>query len=150
MFRERKKRNNKRQLEEKLIIGSPCIYGDNGVLVCVPCRDAHALRAMLKYEISMVCKCCVLHRVGPRDGGGKGEWGGGRGGIAALCSRRDVTQLPTWGKRFPVLRLDTKKMVCVSAYVYGGASSSSLSFPCSFDRPQPPTRFLFTRLSHHP
>lgn len=74
------------------------------------CSDAHALRAMLKYEISMVCKCCVLHWVGPGMGEERG-WSGGRGGIAALCSRRDVTQLPTWGKRFPVLRLDAKKVV---------------------------------------
>lgn len=57
-----------------------------------------------------------------------------QGGIAVLCSRRDVTQLLTWGKRFPVLR-SGREEGGVSAYACGGASSSSLT---SFLRVWPP------------
>jgi len=79
------------------------------------CEDARALRAMLKHEISMACECRVC--AASDAGTGQAE---GRGETAALCSRRDVTQLPTGGGE--------GKGGC-SRYCAGRASSSCLPPP---------------------
>jgi len=84
-------------------------------------------------------ECCVLHRIP------------GRGGeTAALCSRRDVTQLPTWerggGRGFPVLRWTHRE---------GGAAKRAVTriivlppspLLASLIARRPPSIFLFSPL----